>query len=281
MIAVIGVLVALLLPAVQAAREAARRMQCKNNMRQLGLATLNYHDSMGHLPPPKVVSESTSTLGSTLVLLLPYLEQGNRFAQYDLTKPITDPNNAPITSGTIDTYLCPSMRLPEDSPDNGTQPLGPGSYLISTRTDYKPFINNGAFGSVSKDGRYGLALRHITDGTSNTFLAGEINYAFEAFETPASATGGSTPGQRSSFAWAEGYWLQAWGHMASTLPVLFNNNEQYLPPTSSRTYRSDHPGGVHFVMLDGSVRYISNEADAEIRVALVTRDGGEANHAMP
>lgn len=274
-IAILGALVALLLPAVQAARESARRCQCRNNLRQLGIATLNYHDTMGHLPPPKAGNENTSALGSTLVLLLPFLEEGNRFATYDLTKPIYDPQNAPITSGQISSYLCPSMQLPTEVPTGGEQPLGPGSYLISTRTDYKPFTNNGAFDNVAKTGRYQLALRHITDGTSKTMLAGEINYAFDSLETPAAATGGGTVGQRSSFAWAEGYWLQAWGHMAGSVPTLYNNNETYLPPLSSRTYRSDHVGGVNFVMLDGSVRFLSDESDSDVRVALVTRAGGE------
>lgn len=274
-IAILGALVALLLPAVQAARESARRCQCRNNLRQLGIATLNYHDTMGHLPPPKAGNENTSALGSTLVLLLPFLEEGNRYATYDLTKPIYDPQNASITSGTINSYLCPSMQLPTEVPNGGEQPLGPGSYLISTRTDYKPFTNNGAFDNVAKTGRYQLALRHITDGTSSTMLAGEINYAFDSLETPAAATGGGTVGQRSSFAWAEGYWLQAWGHMAATVPTLYNNNDTYFPPLSSRTYRSDHVGGVNFVMLDGSVRFLSNESDPDVRAALVTRAGGE------
>ncbi len=281
-IAVIGVLIALLLPAVQAAREAARRMQCKNNMRQLGLATLNFHDSMGHLPPPKMGQLGTEPLGSTLVMLLPYLEEGNRFAQYDLTKPIYDPQNTPITSGTIAPYLCPSMRLPEDQPDDGSQPLGPGSYLISTRTDYRPLINDGAFDNLpTNGGKYQLAFRHITDGTTNTFLAGEINYAFESQEQPASATTGGTRGRLSSFAWAEGYQWLAWGHMAASVPQVFNNNQQYVPSFSSRTYRSDHPGGVNFVLLDGSVHFVTNDSDADIRAALVTRAGGEADHAKP
>lgn len=280
-IAILGVLVALLLPAVQAAREAARRVQCQNNIRQIGLATLNYHDTNGHLPPPKLGELGTQPLGSTLVLLLPYLEEGNRYASYDLSQPIYASQNAPITSGTIETYLCPSMRLPEDGSADGSQSLGPGSYLISTRTDYKPLNNDGAFDKLPTSGSYQLALRHITDGTSNTLLAGEINYAFRDQETPSSATTGGTPGKLSSFAWAEGYQWLAWGHMAESLPQTFNNNQQYVPPLSSRTYRSDHTGGVNFVLLDGSVRFLSNDSDIDVRLALVTRSGGEVNHQAP
>lgn len=279
-IAIIGVLVALLLPAVQAARAAARRVSCSNNLRQIGLATISFHDAHGHLPPPKLGDANTSSLGSTWVLLLPYLEQGNRFESYDRAKTIYDPHNAPVTTGTIDTYLCPSMRLPENSPSDGGTPLAPGSYIISTRTDYLPFTNNGAFGDMKKQGRYRLALKHIEDGASNTFLAGEINYAFDLREPPTSVEQSGVSGKRSSYAWAEGYWLQAWGHMAASLPQLFNNSELYANPDSSRTYRSDHAGGVHFVLLDGSVQFATDDANSDVRRALVTRAGGETDHTL-
>lgn len=279
-IAIIGALVSLLLPAVQAARETARRCSCRSNLRQVGLAALNYHGVHRHLPPPKLGSAGTTPLGSTWVLLLPYLEQNGRYSQYDLTKSINDPQNAPIASDTIPTYLCPAMALPSEVPSDGGISLGPGSYIISTRTDYKPFSTlNGAFEKVTT-AEYQLALRHITDGTSHTFFAGEINYAFEEQEAIASAEGGTAVGKRSMFAWAEGYWLQAWGHMSDSLPQLYNNNKDYLPPNSSRTYRSDHPGGVNFVMLDGSVQFVSNDSDPAVRRALVTRAEGEMNHQL-
>jgi type II secretory pathway pseudopilin PulG len=277
-IAIIGVLVALLLPAVQSAREAARRMSCTNNLRQIGIATINFHDTNGHLPPPKLGDANTTTLGSTWVLLLPYLEQGNRFDSYDATKTIYDPVNSPVTTGTIDTYLCPSMRLPASAPADGGKPLAPGSYIISTRTDYLPFTNNGAFGDMKKNGRYRLGVKNILDGTSRTFLAGEINFAFDHLEPPTSVEKGGAAGKRSSYAWAEGYWLQAWGHMAASTPQIFNNNEQYAAPYSSRSYRSDHLGGVQFVYLDGSVHFVSEDSNPDVRRAMVTREGGETEH---
>ena len=277
-IGIIGILIAILLPAVQAARETARRCICRSNIRQIAMATLNFHDTQGHLPPPKIGDMNTTSQGSALVLLLPYLEEGDRYATYDHGQSIFAPVNRPITGEPIDVYLCPSMRLPTHGPEDGDATLGPGSYLISTRTSYLPFVNDGAFADLPSTGEsYDLTLRHIVDGLSKTILIGEINYAFSAIEPQASLTGDAVRGVRTSFAWAEGYWLQAWGHMASSVPQAFNNNTDYLNPYSSRTYRSDHPGGVNFAFLDGSVDFIADDSDPIVRRALVTRDGGETS----
>lgn len=275
-IAIIGILIALLLPAVQAAREAARRCMCRSNLRQVGLATAMYHDVKRHLPPPKAGSvDATQDHGSTLVLLLPYLEEGALYSTYDVTLPISDPANRQVTTGTISAYLCPSMLPPTEGPSGGGEAYGHGSYLISTRTNYTPFINNGAFDNVEADKKYDLSLAHITDGTSKTLLAGEINYPFGDKELLPSVDSPPAPGVGGAFAWAQGYWVLAWGHMADATPQLFNNNRQWAPANSFRTFRSDHPGGVNFVLLDGSVRFVTDDSDPEARRAMVTRAGEE------
>ena len=249
-IAIVGILIALLLPAVQAAREAARRMSCQNNLRQIGLATLNHHDTLGHLPPPKANGDQYADRGSTLVLLLPYLEEAALYTNYDFEQPIDAVVNQAVTGRTIATYLCPAMRLPRLGPESNGDPLGPGSYLISTRTHRTQSPLDGAFASVSPDKRYALGVEDITDGTSKTFLVGEINYAFEHEERLPTT---QDPGA-GGFAWAQGYWFMAWGHM-NTPTIddvintdelrfyhgLFNNNRERAYPSSFRTFRSDHP----------------------------------------
>jgi prepilin-type N-terminal cleavage/methylation domain-containing protein/prepilin-type processing-associated H-X9-DG protein len=296
-IAIIGVLVSLLLPAIQAAREAARRCSCRNNLKQIGLAVQLFSDAKRTLPPPKVLSfegglvsgvdenglaDQYRPLGSTFVLLLPYLEQGSRFARYDLTKAITNAQNLEITSHPVDVYLCPSMALSRSVPEPGAgELLAPGSYIISTRTDYLPSSNlSGAFAypvlptpPEVKGPRYNLGFEQITDGTSNTLLIGEVNYGHEQWTWDDGPAAGST--RWGDQTWADGYWALAWGHMSKSKPELFNNSRTFYNPNSKRTYRSDHPGGVQFVMCDGSVQFLADSSDPEVRAALVTRAGEE------
>jgi prepilin-type N-terminal cleavage/methylation domain-containing protein/prepilin-type processing-associated H-X9-DG protein len=278
-IAIVGILIALLLPAIQAARESARRIGCKNNLKQIGLAVQNYHSAKGHLPPPKLGAGQFNPLGGTFIALLPYLEENARFDAYDITKPVDDPVNLPITSRTVDIYLCPSMTLPRTVPEpESDEQLGPGSYVISSRTDYANFTNlDGAFENPRADGSYRLGLQHITDGTSKTLLVGEINYGVPTMLWTSCPGLNGTP-MWGDQTWAHGYWALSWGHMAARFPALYNNSSQYAPPHSNRSFRSDHPGGVQFLFVDGSVQFISTDSSPDVRRALVTRAGDEPNH---
>lgn len=277
-IAIIGILVAMLLPAIQAAREAGRRMGCQNNLKQIGLAVQNYSHAKRHLPPPKLGAKQFNELGGTFIALLPYLEETARFAAYDATKNVNDPVNLPITSKPIDIFLCPSMDLPRSVPEPASdEKLGPASYLISSRTDYDNFrALDGAFDNPPDDGRYTLSIQHITDGMSKTLLVGEINYGMRPMLW-ANFSGLQGTTKWGDQTWADGYWARSWGHMSATRPTLYNNSTKYTSPYSDRSFRSDHRGGVQFVMLDGSVHFLSNDSDPEVRRALVTRSGEEPN----
>jgi prepilin-type processing-associated H-X9-DG protein len=158
--------------------------------------------------------------------------------------------------------------------------LAPGSYAISSRTDYKQQDQlDGAFANPSDSGEYSLATRHITDGLSTTLLVGEVNYGYHSYYWE-NCDGRESDVKWGDHTWAHGYWAHSWGHMSSKYPELYNNVASYTAPFSNRVFRSDHPGGVQFVMLDGSVHMIATDTDPLIRKALVTRAGDEPSHTF-
>ena len=142
-------LIALLLPAVQAAREAARRAQCVNNLKQIGLAIMNYESSYGCFPPAATFDASGKPLLSWRVLILPYMEQNVLYGKFHLDEPWDSPNNKPLSDTVIRTFQCPSDA---DTPPG---PLTTYQVIVDPRSLFtgKPV---------------GVNVREVTDGTSNT-----------------------------------------------------------------------------------------------------------------
>jgi prepilin-type N-terminal cleavage/methylation domain-containing protein len=183
-ISIISILVGLLLPAVQRAREAANRMSCGNNLHQLGLAMTMYHDTLGALPPDRL----RTGYATWAVLLLPYLEQDNLFRQWDLGLTYYQQNpTARLTP--VKSYFCPSRRsantappasLSGDTPSwlNGTVPNVPGAlgdYAVcvdaaSGHDEVQPSCTS--LDTVFQSGA-GTRFANITDGLSNTLMIGE------------------------------------------------------------------------------------------------------------
>ena len=151
-LAVIGCLIALMLPAVRRAREPARRTQCRNNLKQIGLALYNYHDLHGSFPPLYTIDEEGRPLHSWRTLLLPYLDQRQLYEQIDLTKPWDDPTNAALATEAPLVYRCPSA----DSATNLT------TYLAVAVED-----------SCLRPGR-SRSLKEITDVTAQTVIVTEV-----------------------------------------------------------------------------------------------------------
>lgn len=265
-IAIIGVLAGLSLPAIQSVREAARRTECTNSIRQLGLATQAYISAHRSLPPPKLGEGDFNTLGSTFVVLLPWVEEANRYRQYELDQSISSVANSELTSVPLSIYTCPSMQ------QTGQTDFGYGSYIISYATRYRPetagLRPDGAFDSPPEAGkRYRLGLNRFRDGTSTTFLYGEMDNSVEWTGS------GSSPGAWGHYSWAQGYWFNSQSHVEGTFNVTGPVSESDL--RQFRTFRSDHRGGVNFCMVDGSTRFINEQIETQTLRALVTRAGEE------
>lgn len=265
-VAIVGVLIALLMPAVQAAREMARRGQCANNLRQIGLAMHAFDEAQQRLPSsetwysdPTAPTGQRFTGGSAFVALLPYLEQAHLYARYNPKLSISAAQNAAIANTTLDVLCCPSMTFYD-----GVEPApGWSSYGVCTGSNYGHFVNhldpeyhNGAI--VDPQPRGVPTRRRMTsvgsisglDGATHTLLVGDLDYGLSNI---AAVSGSSGPEFGGSTRWADSYPFSC---QASTAGV-FNSTRIVTPFLEWYTFRSDHPGGVNMLLVDGSVHFLS------------------------
>jgi prepilin-type N-terminal cleavage/methylation domain-containing protein len=267
-IAIIGVLIALLMPAIQAARETARTCTCRSHLRQIGMATHMYHDAQGHLPPAALKPSLTTDHESALLYLLPYLEESNRYITYNPELGTSHPDNAGVVESTIPIYICPSMALDPDS----SMP-GPSSYFPCTGSKspwlyYITSANPGHNGAIAARPVV-VRMKDVMDGTSNTFAFGEVDFF-----------AGSITDKGPK--WAGGYVTDSYG--ATYGPF----NPDNMPADADiglegkhlTAFRSDHAGGVQFVLVDGSVQFIRDDIEDTALDALATRAGEETDHSF-
>ncbi len=263
-IAVIGTLVALLLPAVQAARESARRAQCANHLKQIGLGMLNY-ESTHHVFPPTFGRSPNHHL---LTYLLPYIEQQVVYAKYTFAKNWSATENKAARETDIATFLCPSAP---------GQRKYISDYAAGTRIEsgvWKPLVSAGAITMRSEWVNVFLSeawrctrLAEVTDGLSNTFVL------FEVAGRPDSYLRGGTlePNRTISGArWADDegpFWVHSMCN-GTQLVNCSNNNEIF----------AFHTAGANFLYGDGTVRFHSEAIDPETFVSLFTRSAGDLVH---
>src|SRR5688572_5497309 len=180
-IAIIAILIALLVPAVQKVRDAAARTQCQNNLKQIGLALHNYHDSYKRFP-----TANSATFGSAFTLILPYVEQENIRKIYDVKLPPTSPPNSTVTNLPIHIYICPSMLQPPSPPAAYSTHYASYAVCVGSNDAWAAPPDNGAIVRSNATGNpvsidTGKRMTDIIDGTSNTFLVGEMGYQLKDY----------------------------------------------------------------------------------------------------
>jgi prepilin-type N-terminal cleavage/methylation domain-containing protein len=258
-ILIIGTLVGLLLPAVQNAREAARRAGCSNHLRQLGLALHQYHETHHILPPGTIVAAKyplkTSGWGWG-AQILPYLEQGPLFNSLNLLMSTADGANLTALGLSLTVFTCPTDPAPSRIPV-GSLTLATGNFAGSAGS--RGFRTPGVLYEMSD-----VDFGKITDGLSQTFLAGErLNQADPKI-------GNYTSG------WYGGLSSRS-GNLPNSIATI--DVVGFVPinmsPKLPACFGSLHPQGAQFVMCDGSVHFISQTINARVYQALGTRSGGE------
>jgi len=255
-IAIIGILVALLLPAIQAAREAARRAQCSHNLRQLGVAMQNYHDSLGCFPPGfMVLTNSGQVSGGWAwgVFLMPFLEQSPLQEElsptkYTLAEVISDPALLPMLQMKLSVFTCPSSPMePLREFLGGGQLVATANYTCSRGyfnyggTTHLTTANNGVL-----FGHSGVRMRDVVDGTSNTFAIGERTVL---------AAHKADPSKWPSWCGPGGLGI---GSTVSSAVVDRLNH-----PTNMHCFSSHHSGGALFGFVDGSVHFIGDGIESK------------------
>ncbi len=286
-IAIIAILIALLLPAVQQAREAARRSSCKNNMKQLGLAVHNYHDTFRVFPIATVGSTSRTNWRT---FILPYLDQAPLYNQLNFSSSFlcngTSGNLAHLIGVTVSVYTCPSSPLDPNNTAvlNNTQgcqthryvgisgatpdPAGRGTAVCDAGDYTTIYCNTGILVP-----NVVVRMRDVTDGTSNTLVIAEQSGTVNGADLSNNYYGGwsgsgpaAPPGDTH------------WG--AGNTSVRYPINHQSASAGTGTVYQGNsvinsfHVGGTHGLLADGSVRFLSENLDFTLLTKLCAKNDG-------
>ena len=263
-IAIIAILIALLLPAVQQAREAARRTECKNNLKQVGLALHNYHDTHGVFPPGNINSGPASTTRGWGwgTFLLPFIDQAPLYNSLNVSTQDFGGNGAttPIAATTLTQTPLKAFRCPSDT----------GAAINSNRDNHGTSNYSGVYGANSEghlstagNGLFyansNVAIRDVTDGLTNTLVVGE-----RAF------------GKIGTVTYQGAVWVgkAQHGHYGATFFGIDDTTSARLFGTHHFAFSSQHTGGVHFVLGDGSVKFVNENISQTTLLRVAQRNDG-------
>ena len=294
-IAIIAILIGLLLPVVQKVRDAAARLQCQNNLKQIGLALHNYHDSYQRFPSGIMAPIGTGsgaifpsscprcqpppgpgTFGSWLTMILPYVEQQNLSSQCrNLSGNFTQREYSYCGSAAapgaqvVKTYICPMDYVPKTTIQYSVYYFGVNSYFANAGTKAWPVSQASLNGVLFYNSS--LRIGDVTDGTSNTLLAGE-RYSRDP----------SVPDSQLSdwrgWAWTN---YNSGGDSLGDTSWPINSPASRIGQDSRKTnFGSGHFGGANFVFCDGSVHFVSTSSTTNLVVwqrLSVPNDGHVAN----
>ncbi len=289
-IAIVAILIGLLLPAVQKVREAAARMKCANNLKQMGLALTSCHDTNGSYPsggwgftyigdPNR--GHGPAQPGGWVFATLPFVEQDNLYRLgFGRSGPALSAALAQMNGTAVPTFNCPSRRAPVPYPSAFVPANAYYSALVA-KTDYAANGGDGpspgsgfppALGSVGDDVQTGVIYQRsvtrigdVTDGTSQTYLVGEKNVRADYY-----ATGQDNGDDQSMYV---GYDIDV-NRWSGKSPLYYPPVRDAAGTLNYFSFGSAHPTGCQFVLCDGSVRTVSYSVDPETHRRLANRNDG-------
>jgi len=291
-IAIIAVLVGLLVPAVQKVREAANRMSCQNNLKQLGLAFHNYQATLGAFPPMYTGSTHPTPNHYCLTFILPYIEQEGLAKQINMIVSGYDVTNFRAFTNPVKTFMCPSAPLTPTMPYNvpsskyRTLPAGVGTIQMG-RTDYACASGTSGTWVTQSIGTQAIArgpgileynvatpIGSVLDGTSNTMLLVENAGRPYRYGTGFVKRGADRDGNGAAGGWGD---PDSWFGINGANGMLGTQGSGPLAVngSSDNEIYGFHTGGANVVMGDGSVRLLKENITLAMVSALLSRQGGE------